>query len=945
MDIFYPKNLFIPQFFNLLWDNPEIVAYMLMDSNPPNIEKTLIPLIGNNFYENILSSKYLQNNLIYTIGLLLKNEINNLSEKGNPEDFLNKISTCRYILYELRTKNDSQIFIKKVIEDLVGKIDEYQNDICFDIKKINDNINKQIKDIKNEKCKKSKTKYSDNEIIKEIVQKRLKGGSNFNKDNQLEEEFNNKYMKEINLDNEKNEFDKEVLEYYNNEIIKRKNSFKDGMNKFFNESINEYKYKNEIILLYQNDFYTATYFIDSFLNSLLHNISIIPYSIKAICKTISLLIEKKFPNISKIRRNAFVSRYFFYNQFWPILQDSSFGALIDNYIIPPKTMDNLKILMDIFIKFIMGKLFDEKEKIYLSPFNKFFIEKMPDLINFIDNLIDINLPNYLENVINDKNDYKFDIYIENQEDIFFNRAICFKVEDIQDIIIHVQKNIGKIKTENSKKFIDCFNKILDNSMGKIIFKIKKEEEKNNKLYYFLLTDNIYLNERTKKVFKYEQLSKFFEIKRLDNPKNDEEKNKNLIIKIKNFISAILYKFIILTEEYFPKDALNNINDIFKELLNKSQISNYITDDDIPAQWYVKSILECLPNLPEDLKKNNCKKLLEEMIDEINLSIKDIDLETLTTIRSKLSKSSIHNPINSIKNIDLNKKVESIINSEIIEVGLSFHYDGEHTIFNVVQEKSILDFNIIDDEDIEVNIETKKSKTISEFIKNFPDFTIYQRLQDVDILEFENKLHVRDQIFNYLKIINNYLKNKYNYSKEELSDISGKIYDYIMLKLYDKLFPPEPSDEENQNYKNTIFYSWTESKHFIKKNRDSTFNSFLPDVIKYLKLFIKEKSPRKKIDNVSNAFKAIERVIRFNGLSGLLGVDDFMAILNYSYIKTQPYRMLSNIKYAMLYDPNHIKGSDSQLTQLLGSCDFITQLSFESLYNITKEEFDEKMKYK
>ena len=391
--------------------------------------------------------------------------------------------------------------------------------------------------------------------------------------------------------------------------------------------------------------------------------------------------------------------------------------------------------------------------------------------------------------------------------------------------------------------------------------------------------------------------------------------------------------------------MSNINDIFKELLNKSKIANYITDDDIPAQWYAKSILECLPNLPEDLKKNNCKKLIEEMIDEINLSIKEIDLETLTTIRSKLSKSSIHNPINSIKNIDLNNKVELIINSEIIEVGLSFLYDGEHTIFNVVQQKSILDFNIIDDEDIELNIETKKSKTISEFIKNFPDFTIYQRLQDVDILEFENKLHVHDQINNYLKIINNYLKNTYNYSKEELSEICGKIYDYLMLKLYDKLFPPEPSDEENKNYKNTIFYSWTESKHFIKKNRDSTFNSFLPDVIKYLKLFIKEKSPKKKIENLSKAFKAIERVIRFNGLSGLLGVDDFMAILTYSYIKAQPYRMLSHIKYAMLYDPNNIKGSDSMLTQLLGSCDFITQLSFDSLFNITKEEFDAKMKSK
>ena len=478
MDIFYPKNLFIPQFFILLWDNPEIVANMLIDSNPAEIEKTLIPLIGNNFYENILSSKYLQNNLIYTIGLLLKNEINNLNEKDNPENFLNTISTCRYILYELRAKNDSQIYIKKVIEEVVGKIDEYQNDISFDFKKITDNINKQIEDIKHKKKDKSKKNYSENEIIKEIVHKRLKG-TNFNKDNQFKE-FNNKYMKEINLENDNNEFDKEVLKYYNKDIIKRKNSFIDRMNKFFNETINEYKYKDEIILLYQNDFYLVLYFIEAFLNSLLNNISIIPYSIKAICKTISLLIEKKFPNILKIRRNAFISRYLFYNQFWPIFQDSSFGALIDNYIIPPKTMNNLKILMNIFIRFIMGKLFEEKEEIYLSPFNKFFIEKMPDLINFIDNLIDINLPKYLENVINDKNDYKFDLYIENQEDGFFNRAICFKVEDIQDIIINVQKNLAIIKNENSKKFIDCFNKILDSSMAKIIFKIKKDEEKNNK---------------------------------------------------------------------------------------------------------------------------------------------------------------------------------------------------------------------------------------------------------------------------------------------------------------------------------------------------------------------------------------------------------------------------------------------------------------------------------
>ena len=915
---------------------------MLMNSNPSDISKSLIPLIGNNFYENILSSKYLQNNLIYTIGLLLKNEINNLTDEDQPELFLNNNSTCGYILFELRTKNDSQTFIKRVIEEVVGKIDEYQYNLCFNIGKINENITNRFTDIKHEKISHSIFDFSEKEIINDIIQNRFKNSKA--KQKQMNE-FNNKYMIDINFEKDlkKKEDDNEILEFYNKSIIKRKNAFIEQLSRFYNETINEYEYKNEILLFYQNDFNIVTDFIESFLKNLLNNISIIPYSIKIICKIISILILKKFPKISNIRRNAFISRFFFCNLFWPILQDSSFGALIDNYIIPKNTMDNLQIIINVFIKFIMGRLYDEKEIDFLSPFNRFFIEKMPDFINFIDNLININLPKYLENIIDDNNNYEYDFYAENEEEGFYHREIFFTVDDIQDIIIHIQKNIGIIKNEKNKKFLAFYEKLLDNTMSNIIFKIKKEEQKENKLYFFLLSDNLYLNDKIKYLFKLEYHSKYYQIKQIENPKNNEEKRANIIIKVKNFIYAVLYKFIVLTKEYFSKKSLTNINDIFKELLEKSTISNYITDNEIPTQWYVNSILENLPLLPEEIKNNNCKELIEEMINEINLSIKEIDLETFTIIKSKLSKTSIQNPINIIRNIDLNNKVESIINNDIIEVALSFHYDGDNTIFNIVKINSVLDFNIIDDNDAIINVQSKNSRTISEFIKNFPDFTIYQSLQDIDILEFESKLHVPNQIFTYLKIINNHLKKIYKFSKEDLTEINGKIYDYIMLKLYDKLYPQEPSNDENKNYRNTIIYSWTEPKHFIKKQRDSTFKSFLPDIIKYLKLFIKEKSPRKKIENVSNIFKAIERVIKFNGLSGLLGADDFMSILSYSYIKAQPYRMLSSIRYAMLYDPKNIKESGSQLTQLLGSCNFITQLSFDSLFNITKEEFDEKMK--
>ena len=85
------------------------------------------------------------------------------------------------------------------------------------------------------------------------------------------------------------------------------------------------------------------------------------------------------------------------------------------------------------------------------------------------------------------------------------------------------------------------------------------------------------------------------------------------------------------------------------------------------------------------------------------------------------------------------------------------------------------------------------------------------------------------------------------------------------------------------------------------------------------------------------------MIIFNGVTGLLGTDDFMSILSYAIVKAQPFRMPSNIKYTMLYDPKNVKGSEHYLAQLLGCCNFITELSFEKLFNITKEEFDEKMK--
>ena len=62
---------------NYLWENPKIVANLIINSKKEDIQTNIAPLIVNNFYENILSSSYIEDQLLYVFGMVLKNEIDN----------------------------------------------------------------------------------------------------------------------------------------------------------------------------------------------------------------------------------------------------------------------------------------------------------------------------------------------------------------------------------------------------------------------------------------------------------------------------------------------------------------------------------------------------------------------------------------------------------------------------------------------------------------------------------------------------------------------------------------------------------------------------------------------------------------------------------------------------------------------------------------------------
>ena len=71
-------NIKINKFLNFLWEEPKLVALLLKNSDINNVKEVLAPLFCNNFYQNILSSYSVEENLLYLIFLMLKDEINKL---------------------------------------------------------------------------------------------------------------------------------------------------------------------------------------------------------------------------------------------------------------------------------------------------------------------------------------------------------------------------------------------------------------------------------------------------------------------------------------------------------------------------------------------------------------------------------------------------------------------------------------------------------------------------------------------------------------------------------------------------------------------------------------------------------------------------------------------------------------------------------------------------
>ena len=1040
-------NNYIPKLLTYLWEDPKLMSTFLMNSDINDIKRTIAFFITNNFYENILSFNYLQDNFMYVLSILCKKEISELKTSKDPQTFLED-SPCGCLLEQLINKIDIKSYFNNLLKDIMESIEIKCSDskMNFSIEKIEKEINSKRKKSQKEKGSSNKKKEEEDEDTNyqknwndkpEIdINNYFTRTSSYMEENNTDEAaikklfgkesakvFSEKYSPELKkkdfIDKINASKDQKFKDYLTSQLNYCKEQEDIFSNKTFMEKVFKSNVSQKILNIYQLNFMKVIIIIKEIFNKLYRDLHLLPYSIKCLCKIILILIRKKFPNIVACEENAFIAKFFFCKIFIPIFREPSTGALINNFIISEETIHNLNVISPLIKRLVSGKLFSEGGNHGdLTPFNWFFLEEMSLVFNFFENLTKVELPKFIDDYINDKlpEDFAYDYFKENPDEIIFHRSICFNIYDIKCILNNMQKSKdiifkGKEKTgfyktyekltnqknlayldnlvekqdkeleiEKDKKNDDSlsYSTSLTTNLKEELAKTKKEENNNNNnkntktgffnfgkkkkdkveerkptdaVKYFLLS-NLLINGKYKNIFNSSIKTYHYSIKELKECKNEEELSKNKIIKIKNFLSSLLCNYRQLVKTDFDEGTTDKILDILRELRSFMKSSNFVIDGSIPSEWYVNSLIQYLKHLPEPMSTNEYELLFKEMESDLDKNLKQLDFETLSICLNKIKfvKKGIifyQDAKTALIEILLNKKVNKIVESDPIKVELSFKFDQKKRKLKIkplgVKEKQIY---LLDNIDYSQKGAERVCGNVKDFCKHFPNLVDIQSKTGIeaDIFELQLKLDIPGQLKIYFDNIKNYLtKEKKITDTNTLDLINEKIYDYTMIKIFNKIFPNEQSNEDCKIFQNSFRLSWVEPKHFIPGKKNYVYDSFLPDAINNFELLYSEKSPRRKFLCMSNIFNSISNLVRFNNDGNdQIGVDDFMPILNYTLIKAQPKWMYSICKFMEIYIGDlKKKQEDNQLMQLRGICENMITINNQSLNDVSEEEYKRK----
>jgi hypothetical protein len=422
----------IENFFISLNKDKNSLIFIISKYKKENYEQ-LINFFSNFYFENPFNPNFNQNDLLRIIYNIIEIQIDKLNNENNfmkllDDNFIGDLLKSLCIRTDI--KNYISMILKDIILDMENMSDQFIN---FDIQRIKEYIKSKkvvfekntlnesdINDLLCKGLKQSRLVYVDDlkrsmSIIYSKLNKEAKKISKIllppeiiNIDTFLEKEdsginsnyINNPINKET-LSNLYNQTEDHFMKtFYLNHIKLIEENNVDFSNSYFINEIKQYSNKSNIILkYYKKSVEKIKFLIDKLIQNMLDNASIIPYSIKIICKIIDIFITKKFNDISIINRISYISEFFIGKIIIPILTNPDYNGIINNSIISQNTRKNMMYYTKILKKIFRGNLFESSiSEFNYTIFNNYLIEIMPFINNIILNLIHVEFPkNFFEN--------------------------------------------------------------------------------------------------------------------------------------------------------------------------------------------------------------------------------------------------------------------------------------------------------------------------------------------------------------------------------------------------------------------------------------------------------------------------------------------------------------------------------------------------------------------
>ena len=690
----------------------KLISLIDLNQDEPEQVESLVELFCNQFYDNILIPNPEQEELLILIYKLLKYEISSMNS-ASIDEFMHDSTFLGKFISSFTKRPELNNFLNILLNPMISSIENKSGDDCLNmslfaiqkfIKKdfINKPENKNIQDIKIDEEKflfntipKTSIHFKKNlqieaekaeenrKIIYNIITSNEEGenreknsietneiklGDNQKKINEEKNKFNNEYNEYLTQDKlikkyeetKDNDDLKDFFEYQLEQINDDQDIYS---NKGLIEVLNEECFseeKNQITMKYIKNFLYIREMVDNIIQALIDKLTSIPYTVRCICKIISIFISKKFPLLPKYLQNAFIGKFIFDKWIFPSLSLEN-KSVVENIIYNTNTQKCLNVIISVLSSANKCMLYNSNIDTEKTIFNYYLIEIIPILNKFYEKLIDIELPKTLSEIIskskstelddysennfftfkfqteeennlesvnqnnsinnnleeeNDKDVPTYDYFSENSDEMMQLQCICFSISDILYIMSLINKDINKFKSLPKN---DSFNKavrIIRNDEYKLD---KQLETETTKRRFFV----IYKDEKNS------QIENLF----LQNEKKKSEqsisKSDEICFKIKDCIKKILKDLNVLNNKDYSYLNMATSNEKFLKAIQYTleDLGEFTENENnqIPLNWYGQFIETNKENLEKSYLENDLEKLYEELKNE--------EMNTLNELRS------------------------------------------------------------------------------------------------------------------------------------------------------------------------------------------------------------------------------------------------------------------------------------------------------------------------